>query len=300
MLFRPFRIELWLVLGFAAFLSNLGHGGGGLSWTGRFNRELGDEIGPNLHDFLHRPWLPWIAVVGVVALLILGVVLSWVGARGRFVFLDDVLHDRAVIVEPWKRYARLGNSLFVLQLVVGIGTLVLVLVLFGPTLFSVLRGVWRDGTIPDLHLGWLVIQGIVGAPLFISAALFHVLTRHFVVPVMWKHDLSAVAAWQRFGPLLARHPGGFLVYLLLLLVLVVGVVAAMLVLGFCTCCLGFLLMALPYVGSVALLPIHVTFRGFGPEFLSQFGPEWDARPGRVEPPAVPPVPPVWPGDASTG
>lgn len=133
MLFRPFRLDVWLVLGFAAFLSNLGQGGGGGSWNwaGRFGRESGNDIGQILHDFLHKPLVLPIVVVGFIALLILGVVFAWVSARGQFVFLDGVLQERAAVVAPWKRHAHLGNSLFGLQLLVGLGTLALFLILFG-------------------------------------------------------------------------------------------------------------------------------------------------------------------------
>jgi hypothetical protein len=63
-------------------------------------------------------------------------------------------------------------------------------------------------------------------------------------------------------------------------------VTAIVVAGFSTCCIGFLLMAIPYVSSVVLLPVDVLFRGLGPDFLAQFGPQW-AITGA---PATPPQP----------
>jgi hypothetical protein len=278
MLFRPFRLELWLVLGFAAFLSNLTDGGGGGSWGGRFGRADLGELGGTLHDFLHTPWFVWSLGLGIAFLLVLGVVFTWISARGRFIFLDNVLHERAAIVEPWKRFARLGNSLFGLQLILGLGMLAFLLVLFGPVLFSILRAIWEDGSVPDVHWFDFAIRGLIAFPVGLFVAAFYSLTRHFVVPLMWKYDLRAGAGWSRFWSLCAQRPGAFIVYLLLLVLLYIGLAVAVLVFGFCTCCMGFVLLALPYVGSVALLPIHVTLRGFGPEFLAQFGPEWDVRP----------------------
>jgi hypothetical protein len=38
-----------------------------------------------------------------------------------------------------------------------------------------------------------------------------------------------------------------------------------------TCCI----VALPYVGTVILLPFYVTYRIFSLEFLSQFDPDFD-------------------------
>jgi hypothetical protein len=76
MLFRPFRLETWLVLGFAAFLSDLGRGGGnaggGWRWTDRVEAET---VVSTIHDFLHRPLVPLLLAVAVVLLIVLGIVL---------------------------------------------------------------------------------------------------------------------------------------------------------------------------------------------------------------------------------
>jgi UPF0716 family protein affecting phage T7 exclusion len=41
--------------------------------------------------------------------------------------------------------------------------------------------------------------------------------------------------------------------------------------GLVTCCVGLLLLALPYIGSVVSLPMTVTLRYFTLDFLGQFG-----------------------------
>ena len=48
--------------------------------------------------------------------------------------------------------------------------------------------------------------------------------------------------------------------------------------GLFTCCLGFTLLAIPYIGSVVTLPISYTFRTFSLEFLEQFGPGYTIFP----------------------
>ena len=45
--------------------------------------------------------------------------------------------------------------------------------------------------------------------------------------------------------------------------------------GCMTCCIGFLILMIPYIGTVVLLPMYVTFRGLDLEFLAQFGEEYD-------------------------
>jgi hypothetical protein len=40
--------------------------------------------------------------------------------------------------------------------------------------------------------------------------------------------------------------------------------------GCCTCCIGFVLLIIPYIGTVTLLPILYTYRALSLEFLAQF------------------------------
>src|SRR6185503_4909157 len=114
---------LWFTLGFAAFLSEY------LSWglgRGRLGRHVradrtsdaipADVLG-RIVDFLSNPIVTavviWIAICAVVAY----VLITWISSRGRFIFLDNVARERAAIVEPWRRFKRIGNSLFVWRLV---------------------------------------------------------------------------------------------------------------------------------------------------------------------------------------
>ena len=144
---------------------------------------------------------------------------------------------------------------------------------------------------------WPSLPGMVlgvGFALLLSLLLGFVsfMTREFVVPLMLMYDESASHAWTRFWPLLASRPGEFIAYTLFVGVVWIGVSVALVVAGVATCCIGLLLMMLPYVGSVFLLPVEVTSRAYGPEFLAQFGPGWDlfaARAPRAEEPAGPPL-----------
>jgi hypothetical protein len=59
-----------------------------------------------------------------------------------------------------------------------------------------------------------------------------------------------------------------------------------------TCCI----VAIPYVGTVILLPMHIFFQGFLLLFLRQFGSDYDVWAGITQaPPALPastsPIPP---------
>src|SRR5262245_47333113 len=104
LLFEPVQPGVWLLLGVAAFL------GGGQ--YGRFSFTF-----PWRDDVIRGPesFLPFLLVFGPL-LLLLGLASAWIFSRGAFVFLDDVLHSRVEIAEPWKRFARQGNSLFLWKL----------------------------------------------------------------------------------------------------------------------------------------------------------------------------------------
>jgi hypothetical protein len=110
----------------------------------------------------------------------------------------------------------------------------------------------------------LIVFGIVAAyiSLFLEA---------FVIPIMYKYDLSAMEAWRSLIPWLRARPWHFILYGLFVLALIFCFV---LIFGlFCvlTCCI----VALPYIGTVILLPFYVLYRLFSVEFLAQFDPGFD-------------------------
>jgi len=299
-LFAPFRVETWLVLGFAAFLSEY------LSdLTGPESqisyRERGDLPGGHalrdLAEFLLDPvWGPLVLGTAFLAVVVL-LLMMWLGSRGKFVFLDGVARERAAIVEPWKRWSAQGDSLFLWWLVAGIGSLLVIAAVSLPVIPTILAAIANE----DFQLlafagllGWLAVL----VPIVLAIAYVFLFTFQFVVPIMMIHGLGAGAAWGRFGALFRRHPWHFLAYGILYLVLntLVGTVVA--AFGLATCCVGFVILAIPYVGSVLLLPIEVTLRSLGPEFLAQFGPEYSvfaalpATPAPPPPPVAPPGPPA--------
>ena len=301
-LFTPFRLETWLVLGFAAFLSDWFSGGWGHSgWERRFGRGNfpgGHFPGPHLHDLLPAlVWGPLLAGLIVLALAV-GVVFLWLGSRGKFVFLEGVALGRAAIVEPWTRTAPLGNSLFLWKLGFSFVSGLLILGLVFTTIGSALLG-WlgfheRVAMAPPI-VGGIALVGFAG----LLVAFVGLLLDDFVVPLMYRHGLRANEAWRRFLPLLREHPGPFVLYALFVLVLCVAVGAVVVAAGLATCCVGFLLLMTPYVGQIVLLPLHVAYRALGPEFLGQFGPEFQvfasAPPAQATLPPVTPAPPAAPG-----
>src|SRR5207248_1317556 len=133
-LFRPFNLEKWLVIGFAAFLAHLGGGGRfnfnfSSGWQ-RWRTHTWSTVFPEGTPGWFWPLL-YVAVPFGLALLVL---FMWIGARGRFIFTDCVVRDRGAIVAPWHEYRKEGNSLFLFSLAVAIILLAVFAVALVPVL----------------------------------------------------------------------------------------------------------------------------------------------------------------------
>jgi len=292
LLFAPAQPNVWLILGVAAFLAGEQYSRFGLGYRFPWREGFPHWHGPGLFIFLafFAPFL-----------LALALLFAWIFSRGTFVFLDDVLRSRAEIAEPWRRFARQGNSLFLWQLGFGATGLLVFAVTAGPLLWRTWHLDTSDG------FPWAFFLPALGLllPLGLLLAIVSVLTHHFVVPLMWAHDLKVLEAWRRLLPLLGAQPLAFLLYLLFLLVLAVATVVAFILFGFGTLCMGFCAVAIPVIGAAVLLPITIPWRALGPEFLAQFGPEVfpplpephviDPDAGRPVPVVPPQAPPPWGG-----
>lgn len=287
LLFRPFDLGRWIAIGFTAWLATLTEGGGGnFNFPADDKKELA-EIGKFIHQHLTAIIIG--AAVVVVFCIMLGLLLSWLSARGKFMFLDNALTYQAEIAAPWRRWRKQGNSLFWWGLAFGLIMLAVLLLLI-----AICVGLaWPD--IQGKHVGGHAIAAIVlGFILFllwaISAGYITVFLHDFVVPLMRKHDLKTNAAWRKFTPLLRANFGPFVLYGLLrfavAMLLGVTLVCATCVLCIFTCCIAGCLLALPFIGTVILLPIYAWERYWGPEFLRQFGPDFDCW--SEQPPTVPP------------
>ncbi len=286
LLFRPFRLELWLTVGFAAFLAHLGSNSGGGSglrfenfWDGGDSwSERWSHGGRGLVDTWNgMDWHPWMIILaGFLTLLglLLAVLFLWLSSRGQFIFLDNLVTRRGEVRAPWQKYGALGDSLFRWQLVF---TLICLAAFGGLALLAMV--VLIPLGLTDLgNLAALPAVMLLGTLLFlmvVSMAYIDFFLMAFVVPIMHRHGLSATQAWARFITLFKEHSGTFVLFgiFYFLVGLVGGLVLA--ILGLMSCCVGLLLMAIPYVGSVVTLPLTVLQRYLTVEFLGRFGPDWD-------------------------
>lgn len=292
MLFRPFRIEAWLTLGFASFLAgNFGRPGGGMSWRDHGHFPERSEAAHRVASFLLHPWGGALFIAAVVSCVLAALLLAWLVSHGKFVFLDNAVRERAAIIEPWKRTSRMANSLFLFAVVFAFACAGLFFSISMPVVIPVLRAIdagsgWRD-LIPLIAVWWVLVM----APLLLVLGMTVLFLDQVVVPIMHRDQIGAMAAWGRFFTLFRSRPLELIGFALLYFALSIAAAIAIVFAGFSTCCVGFIVLAIPYVNSVLLLPLHLTLRGLGPDFLAQCGPEWKLV-GPDAPPAVPPAAPT--------
>lgn len=284
-LFQPFDLGKWFVVGFAAFLAGLGSSGNGpLETVWNIDDDWGwdrheisawpESMADFLEEIFSSLWMVGLASFLFALALVVAVLVLWVSSRARFVLLDNLVTGQQGITAPWRRHARLGDSLFRWQLIF---TLVCLLVFgtFTAMIFLVFVPMGLLGIEGILALPAVILLGALGFALAMTVVFVEFFLHHFVAPIMYKHQLSTNAAWARFKTLFSKYPGWFILYgILYLIVGVVGSMALMLG-GVLTCCLGLLLLMLPYIGSVVSLPLTVLQRYWDLEFLSQFGPDFE-------------------------
>lgn len=283
-LFQPFNLNKWFRIGFTAWLAGLTDcNGGGSGGKGRWgdNHNGWDEFfnfPQTAHDWLlaHPVWFNLI-IFGVVVLIIVISVITWVSSRGRFMFLYNVANDKSEISIPWREYRKEGNSLFVWNFFVGwiIITGMLAYFIHGFKLskelyygdYMQIQIIWSVASLILIFLGIIIVFG------YISLFL-----KDFAVPIMYKNKIGVLASWGKFLSLFGRHIFAFIGYGLFIFVLGIAVAIAVIFFAFVTCCIGLLFIAIPFIGAVILLPVLYTFRALSIEFLAQFGDEYNVFP----------------------
>jgi len=271
-LFRPFDIGKWWVLGFCAWLAQLGQGSGGSS-----SRASSDDWADLDHEFRHAwSWvldhLVPILIVGcvvVVVIFAIWLLVLWLSSRGKFMFLDGVARNRGAVVEPWHRHRERANSLFLFRFVIGLLCGVVILGLFLAMFVTV--GLWADTEMarPLLILGIASIV-LIFLGLVVSMGLIALAIEDFLVPLMYLRNCGVGAAWREFSTLLAARPGAFVLYVLIRLIVSLAVGLIALTLCCATCCI----VLIPYLGTVLTLPLWVFKRCYSLYFLEQFGPDY--------------------------
>jgi hypothetical protein len=286
-LFQPFDLGKWMGLGFCAFLVQLAQGGGGgMSFPGPgggFGGGPGGGGGPGPNQGAD-PVAEWfrerlviiivVAVAVVLVLLAIGLVLSWVGSRGNFMFLDGVIHNRGAVVAPWREYRREGNSLFLFRVCLGIAALVVLVLIVGLCVLVALPDI-QAREFGGFAVGAIALGIALFFPYILSLTVVTIVLSDFIVPIMYLRRITATAAWgEFFQSMLAGNKLHFLLYLVMKF-LISWMLGFLALAAMClTCCVAMI----PYIGSVILLPLTVFGQLYPLYFIEQFGPEWRVFP----------------------
>ena len=268
-LFRPFAFKKWLALGFCAFLATCGEQGSNSSNftdSGSQNdfEELYQLIDTNMELVIG------IAIGVVVLCIIIGLLVTWLSSRGKFMLIDGVVKNRGAIKEPWTEYKTEGNSLFLLSIVVGIIAIAGIAVTLGVPLLIA----WPDieaESFGSAGATSLVVAGLLFIPYLIACIAFSFFIRVFVVPTMYLRRVRAVQGMRiAYADLCKGHLGSAILLFLMMMLLGIGAAAVGIVVTCATCCIA----ALPYISSVVFLPITVFFVCYALCYIQQFGDQW--------------------------
>src|SRR5262249_37877119 len=101
-LFQPFDLKKWFVIGFCAWLANLGSGGGSFNY--RSNRGRGVQKLSESISQIPRPVLITGICLLICFILALIVLFAWLRARGGFMFTDCVVKNRGAVLAPWHEF----------------------------------------------------------------------------------------------------------------------------------------------------------------------------------------------------
>ena len=309
-LFQPFDIGKWGLLGFIAYLAMLAEGGvslnNPLSGFGQNAKTHPYTTYPQstqalkqftvwVSDLPNNPWLKFMILLAI-GYLVVWLVLNWVGCRAQFVLLDNIVRNRAALAEPWQRYGQQGNVWFLFHLVLVVVTFLFLATAGGVFLF--LNWSWMSaGRDPaGVEMATIGVLALVFGVLGIIGMTILFLIRTLVQPLYFKQTMSLGTALLAVMTLVVTRPLSIFIYLLLSFAvsLVLGTITcAVFACAFCAalpivCCVS----CFPFIGGMLLgmllcqliLPVIVFQRCFQLGVLEQFGPQYDVF--RVDAPAA--------------
>jgi hypothetical protein len=261
LLFSPFDLSRWFIIGFCCWLANLG--GGRINFrgpSGIFDNKEDSSLPFEDIKLWVTEYLFLIIIFGVILFLLLvtiSLVISWLSSRGKFMFLDCVVKNQAEVKKPWREFKCLGNRLFIFKVIFGF-IVFLVFIIIGAALFLIYR----------INLIAVIVSGVIFFILFILIlGLISLFLEDFVIPIMYKRNIFPLAAFSEFIELFKKNIGRFVLYVLFKIVISIAIGMIACVSVCLTCCIA----VIPYIGTVILLPLFVFQRAYSIAYLEQYG-----------------------------
>ena len=208
-------------------------------------------------------------------------------------FLGIELEPKRNVKHAWTKFSGEANSLFKFRIVLGLIGLLLTVPCLVVIAVAILKMVLRGQ--PDVAVIVMVASVLLlFIVLAIGFALIHKFTVDFVVPIMFLRGGKCLAAWREFYALLREYPGQFVLYILFQIVLGMAIGVITLFAIIITCCCAGCLLAIPYVGTVAMLPVLIFTRSYSAYFLAQFGTPYNVFPAAPQTPPATGLQPLTP------
>lgn len=285
MLFKPFDLGKWFIIGFCAWLAYLGGGGGGnggLQWHGPYkSHEQRAKIAEGVNsakEYLlgNLCWIIPLTAILAVVIIGIGLLIVWLNSRGKFMFLHCVATNKSEVKVPWHKFRKHGNSLFLFRIVLGIISLTIVAVpILGIVLLIIMMV--AKAVLGVVSIPGIIILGLITFVLAVALFLVRKFTFDFVAPIMFLRTASCLAGWREFLTILSVNKASFALYILFQIIIAIAIGTIIFIgfcIGCCFCCASVLLL-IPYIGTVILLPLFVFKRAYSLYYLRQFSPGFD-------------------------
>ncbi|MCK5707560.1 MAG: hypothetical protein KAI43_07880 [Candidatus Aureabacteria bacterium] len=258
-LFVPFDYIKWLLIGFSAWLANLGFGGNAHGNIKHRSRESYLQLIEQMT--LSEKRILLLVLIGIMLFAaVIAFTILWLRCRGVFMFTDCIVKNKGHVKFPWKEYKKEGNSFFRVlapMWFVGIILIISILLLF--------LNIYRNGSLINILVFLLTLF------IFIIWSFFYISMKDIVATIMYIKRISFKEAFNVFFSVFRQYPSELLLYALFKLILIF-VSSAIIVMATCFTCS---IAVLPYIGTVILLPVFVFLRSYSLCFLSQFGDDFD-------------------------
>ena len=224
-----------------------------------------EEVWQSIKKAVGSPLGVTIAVCLALTVIGLFLVLTWLGARFRFIWFESIVKNDASIKAPFFKYAAQGDSLFGLFVVLGLASLSALglLAWWGYSAVSA-TGV-MSGKEPGV---WAVVGALAPAVLlFILLIIFLLFLAlfidHFVVSIMAIDGCGVKEGWRKFTAIFSQNAKDFVLFCLLMLGLAIATSLALLIVAWLFLLMGLLagglLFGLLYLLLVALLKLKIVF-----------------------------------------
>lgn len=314
----------WRNFGILSFLCGPNSGGGGGGGGGDFSQlfkgsgdhretsmrmllgcSVASALGAQAADLGGEKFMPYLGLIILVGLglFALGLVCLFASNFARLILVENIVHDRDAILEPWSRLSRLGWSVlwwgfgfFVMAFVVA------AILIGGPAAAIGVMSAKSPGA-ALLFLPLLLWMVVVMLPLGFINGYY----QEIVIPLMYRQNCSATEAWALFKPLFNAQKGKWLLYMVIhcLITMAGGIAAGLaalmvmialgLVLGVPTMAIyagagpgvglpvavvavAVFVVAMCIVGALFNMPVTVAARSFSMYILQQVAPEYGFLP----------------------